>query len=77
MQDISLYLIYIAIMLSIREGSDLSNSTVGDMEGGQELNDTTLFGEHIYFYDSGKLRADREYKEGANVGQWKEYDESG
>lgn len=41
----------IAIMLTIREGSDLSNSGVGDMEGGQELNDTTLFGEHIYFYD--------------------------
>lgn len=41
----------IAIMLTIREGSDLSNSGVGDMDGGQELNDTTLFGEHIYFYD--------------------------
>ena len=41
----------IAIMLAIREGTDLSNSTVGDMEGGQELNDTTLFGEYIYVYD--------------------------
>jgi DNA sulfur modification protein DndE len=41
----------IAIMLAIREGSNLSNSGVGDMEGGQELNDTTLFGEYIYFYD--------------------------
>ncbi len=41
----------IAIMLTIREGSDLSNSGVGDMDGGQELNDTTLFGEYIYFYD--------------------------
>ena len=41
----------IAIMLTIREGSDLSNSGVGDMDSGQELNDTTLFGEHIYFYD--------------------------
>ena len=41
----------IAIMLTIREGSDLSNSGVADMDGGQELNDTTLFGEYIYFYD--------------------------
>ena len=38
-------------MLAIRDGTDLSNSTVSDMEGGQELNDTTLFGEHIYLYD--------------------------
>jgi len=41
----------IAIMLAIREGGDLSNAGVGNMEGGQELNDTTLFGEHIYLYD--------------------------
>ena len=41
----------IAIMLAIREGGDLSNAGVGIMEGGQELNDTTLFGEHIYLYD--------------------------
>jgi DNA sulfur modification protein DndE len=41
----------VAIMLAIRDGTDLSNSTVSDMEGGQELNDTTLFGEHIYLYD--------------------------
>jgi len=41
----------IAIMLAIREGSDLSNAGVGEMEGGQELNDTTLFGEYIYIYD--------------------------
>lgn len=41
----------IAIMLAIKEGSDLSNSGVGDMDGGQELNDTTLFGEYIYIYD--------------------------
>lgn len=41
----------VAIMLAIRDGTDLSNSRVSDMEGGQELNDTTLFGEHIYLYD--------------------------
>jgi len=41
----------IAIMLAIREGGNLSNAGVGNMEGGQELNDTTLFGEHIYLYD--------------------------
>jgi DNA sulfur modification protein DndE len=41
----------IAIMLAIREGGDLSNAGVGNMEGGQELNDTTLFGEHIYLYN--------------------------
>ena len=41
----------IAIMLAIREGGDLSNAGVGNMDGGQELNDTTLFGEHIYLYD--------------------------
>lgn len=41
----------IAIMLAIKEGSDLSNAGVGEMEGGQELNDTTLFGEYIYIYD--------------------------
>ena len=41
----------IAIMLAIREGSDLSNAGVGNMEGGQELNDTTLFGEYISLYD--------------------------
>ena len=41
----------IAIMLAIKEGGNLSNAGVGDMEGGQELNDTTLFGEHIYLYD--------------------------
>ncbi|MCF7987307.1 MAG: DndE family protein [Methylovulum sp.] len=40
----------IAIMLAIREGSDLSNAGVSDNDG-QELNDTTLFGEHIYVYD--------------------------
>jgi hypothetical protein len=38
-------------MLAIREGGNLSNAGVGNMEGGQELNDTTLFGEHIYLYD--------------------------
>jgi len=37
-------------MLAIREGGNLSNVGVGNMEG-QELNDTTLFGEHIYLYD--------------------------
>jgi len=41
----------IAIMLAIREGSNLSNAGVGDMNGGQELNDTTLFGEHLAIYD--------------------------
>jgi DNA sulfur modification protein DndE len=41
----------IAIMLTIKEGSNLSNAGVGDMSGGQELNDTTLFGEHIATYD--------------------------
>lgn len=41
----------IAIMLTIKEGSDLANAGVGDLEGGQELNDTTLFGEHINAYD--------------------------
>lgn len=41
----------IAIMLAIREGSDLSNAGVGDVDGGQELNGNTLFGEYIYFYD--------------------------
>jgi len=41
----------IAIMLAIREGSNLSNAGIGDMDGGQELNDTTLFGEHIAIYD--------------------------
>jgi DNA sulfur modification protein DndE len=41
----------IAIMLAIEEGSDLSNAGVGNMDGGQELNDTTLFGEHIAVYD--------------------------
>jgi DNA sulfur modification protein DndE len=41
----------IAIMLAIREEGNLSNAGVGDMEGGQELNDTTLFGEYIYLYD--------------------------
>jgi DNA sulfur modification protein DndE len=37
----------IAVMLAIREGGNLSNAGVGNMEGGQELNDTTLFGEHM------------------------------
>jgi DNA sulfur modification protein DndE len=32
----------IAVMLAIREGGNLSNAGVGNMEGGQELNDTTL-----------------------------------
>jgi len=41
----------IAIMLAIREEGNLSNAGVGDMEGGQELNDTTLFGEHLAVYD--------------------------
>ncbi len=41
----------IAIMLAIKEGSDLSNAGVGDTDGGQELNGTTLFGEYIYVYD--------------------------
>lgn len=41
----------IAIMLAIREGSDLSNAGIGEMDGGQELNDTTLFGEHVQIYD--------------------------
>ncbi len=41
----------IAIMLAIKEGSNLSNAGVGEMDGGQELNDTTLFGEHIAIYD--------------------------
>jgi len=41
----------IAIMLAIKEGSNLSNAGVGNMDGGQELNDTTLFGEHIAIYD--------------------------
>jgi len=41
----------IAIMLTIKEGSNLSNAGVGEMDGGQELNDTTLFGEHIAIYD--------------------------
>jgi len=41
----------IAIMLAIREGSDLLNAGVNDIDGGQELNDSTLFGEYIYFYD--------------------------
>jgi DNA sulfur modification protein DndE len=41
----------LALMLAIKEGSDLSNAGVGEIEGGQELNDTTLFGEYIYIYD--------------------------
>jgi len=40
----------IAIMLAIKEGSDLSNAGVSDNDG-QELNDTTLFGDNIYVYD--------------------------
>lgn len=40
----------IAIMLAIKEGSNLSNAGVNDSDG-QELNDTTLFGENIYVYD--------------------------
>jgi DNA sulfur modification protein DndE len=40
----------IAIMLAMREGSDLSNAGVSDSDG-QEFNDTTLFGENIYVYD--------------------------
>ncbi|NOR72000.1 MAG: hypothetical protein GQ532_20340 [Methylomarinum sp.] len=30
---------------------DRTNAGVGNMDGSQELNDTTLFGEHIYLYD--------------------------
>lgn len=41
----------LALMLAIKEGSDLSNACVGEIEGGQELNDTTLFGEYIFIYD--------------------------
>ncbi len=41
----------IAIMLAIDEGSNLSNSGVESADAGQELNDSTLFGEYIYFYD--------------------------
>lgn len=41
----------IAIMLTIKEGGDLANAGVGAFDGGQELNDTTLFGEHINAYD--------------------------
>lgn len=41
----------IAIMLAIKEGGDLSNAGVGELDGGQELNGGTLFGEYIYFYD--------------------------
>jgi DNA sulfur modification protein DndE len=41
----------VAIMLAIKEESDLSNAGVGDTDSGQELNDTTLFGEYIYVYD--------------------------
>lgn len=41
----------IAIMLAIKEGGDLSNAGVGNMEGGQEINDTTFFGDHIHLYD--------------------------
>jgi len=37
-------------MLTIKEGSDLSNSGASDNDG-QELNDTTLFSENIYVYD--------------------------
>lgn len=40
----------IAIMLAIKEGGDLSNAGVSDADG-QELNDATLFGDHIYLYD--------------------------
>jgi len=40
----------IAMMLAIKEGSNLSNAGVNDNDG-QELNDTTLFGEYIYVYD--------------------------
>lgn len=39
----------IAIMLAIREGGNLSNAGVGNMEGGQELNDTTLL-VNIFIY---------------------------
>jgi hypothetical protein len=38
-------------MLAIKEGGDLSNAGVGELDGGQELNSSTLFGEHIYLYD--------------------------
>lgn len=41
----------IALMLAIKEGGDLSNAGVGELDGGQELNTSTLFGEYIYFYD--------------------------
>ena len=41
----------VAIMLAIKEGGNLSNAGVGEMDGGQELNDSTLFGEHISLYD--------------------------
>lgn len=41
----------IAIMLAIKENGDLSNAGTIDTDGGQEINDTTLFGEYIYVYD--------------------------
>jgi len=40
----------IAIMLAIKEGSNLLNACVNDNDG-QEINDATLFGEYIYVYD--------------------------
>jgi DNA sulfur modification protein DndE len=41
----------IALMLAIKEGGDLSNAGVGELDGGQELNSNTLFGEYIYVYE--------------------------
>ena len=41
----------ISIMLAIKEGSNLANAGVESVDTGQELNDSTLFGEYIYFYD--------------------------
>ncbi len=40
----------IAIMLAIKEGSNLKNAGVSDLEG-QELNKSTLFGENSGVYD--------------------------
>jgi DNA sulfur modification protein DndE len=59
----------IAIMLAIKEGSDLSNAGVGEMDGGQELNDTTLFGEHIAMYDVLINQYIHDKKLGLSVGE--------
>ena len=40
-----------SLLPSVKEGSNLSNAGVGEMDGGQELNDTTLFGEYLAVYD--------------------------